>query len=368
MNIKNDKRIVLTLDAGGTNFVFSAISGTKIICEPYWLPSYGDNLKKSLDSVISGFKKIKMSLPAEPSAVSFAFPGPADYPNGIIGDLTNLPAYRGGVALGPMLQDEFNLPVYINNDGDLYALGEAIAGFLPFMNNKLKEAGSAMHFKNLIGLTLGTGFGAGIVLDGKLLLGDNSAGAEIWLLRNKLYPEKNAEESVSIRAIQKFYCESAGIHFVQAPSPEEIYEIGLDQLKGNREAAIYAYKRMGEALGDAIANAVTLVDGLVVIGGGISAAHKLFLPQVINELNSEFYFSSGKSIRRLEFKMFNLEEKKGLNDFIKAESIEIKLPGKKKKIIYNAAKKSGVGITKIGTSKAISIGAYAFALSKLDQE
>lgn len=366
MNFSSDERIVLTLDAGGTNFVFSAIKGNTIIGESYCLPSYGNNLEKSLDCIIKGFKKIRAELQDEPSAISFAFPGPADYPNGIIGDLVNLPAYKGGVALGPMLSNEFNLPVYINNDGDLFTLGEAIEGFLPAINEKLKKAGSKRQFKNLLGVTLGTGFGAGIVINGNLLLGDNSAAAEIHMLRNKLNSEQNVEESVSVRAIQKYYCESSGIDISEAPSPKEIYEIALGNIKGNLEAAISSYKKMAEVLGDAIANAVTLVDGLVVIGGGISAASSLFLGSVVNELNSKFKSSIGNPANRLEFKMFNLEEKRELRDFLKEELIKIVIPGTTKKIDYNPVKKSGIGLSKIGTSKAISIGAYAFALSQIN--
>ncbi|MGD8305916.1 MAG: ROK family protein [Ignavibacteria bacterium] len=366
MKFRNDRRIVLTLDAGGTNFVFSAITGNTIIGESYRLPSYGDSLEKSLDSIIKGFHKIKEDLQDEPVAISFAFPGPADYPNGIIGDLVNLPAYKGGVALGPMLSNEFNLPVYINNDGDLFTLGEAIEGFLPTINEKLKSAGSKRQFKNLLGVTLGTGFGAGIVINGNLLIGDNSAAAEIHMLRNKLHPEQNVEESVSIRAIQKYYCESSGISMKDAPSPKEIYEIGLGNIKGNIKAAISSYKKMAEVLGDAIANAVTLIDGLVVIGGGISAASDLFLNPIVDELNSKFNSSSGEPVNRLEFKMFNLEEKKEHDDFLKDEMIKIVIPGTSKEINYNPVKKSGIGLSKIGTSNAISIGAYAFALSQID--
>lgn len=366
MNFSSDERIVLTLDAGGTNFVFSAIRSNDIVGVPYCLPSFGDHLERSLNSIVEGFKRLKSDIPGEPLAISFAFPGPADYPNGIIGDLVNLPAYKGGVALGPLLSTEFNLPVYINNDGDLYALGEAVEGFLPFVNQKLRKAGSRRQFKNLIGLTIGTGFGAGIVSNGKLILGDNSASAEIHMLRNKLYPDQNVEESISIRAIQKYYCKGAGISFTNAPSPKEIYEIGMGKIKGDRKASVYAYKKMGEVLGDAIASAVTLVDGLVVIGGGISEAYKLFMESLVIELNSAFKSSTGNVVSRLESKMYNLEEKDKMEEFVKDESITIELPGKKKKIGYNPVKKSGVGISKIGTSKAISIGAYVYALSKLD--
>jgi hypothetical protein len=118
MELKNDKRIVMTLDAGGTNFVFSAIQANEEIIEPVRFPSNADNLDLCLKTIVDGFQEVKNKLKEEPSAISFAFPGPADYPAGIIGDLANLPAFRGGFALGPMLQDTFNIPVYLNNDGD----------------------------------------------------------------------------------------------------------------------------------------------------------------------------------------------------------------------------------------------------------
>ena len=80
----------------------------------------------------------------KPVAISFAFPGPADYPNGIIGGyLPNLPSLRDGVALGPFLEEKFGVPVFINNDGDLYAYGEALGGVLPQVNAKLEYLGSS---------------------------------------------------------------------------------------------------------------------------------------------------------------------------------------------------------------------------------
>ena len=53
-----------------------------------------------------------------------------------------------------MLEDRFEIPVYLNNDGDLFTLGEAMAGFLPWVNGLLEEAGSPRRFRNLFGATL----------------------------------------------------------------------------------------------------------------------------------------------------------------------------------------------------------------------
>jgi len=184
MDIKYDNRIVMTLDAGGTNFVFSAMRGLNAIVDPITLPSNANNLDNCLNSIVDGFKEVRSKLKEKPVAISFAFPGPADYPNGIIGDLGNLPAFRGGIALGPMLEEIFDLPVFINNDGDLFAYGEAIAGLLPEVNKMLEQADSPKRYNNLFGITMGTGFGGGLVYNNQLYIGDNSAGSEIWLMRN----------------------------------------------------------------------------------------------------------------------------------------------------------------------------------------
>lgn len=114
---KFDKRVVITLDAGGTNLVFGAMQSNKFICDPITLPSNAQDLDKCLATIVEGFTQIINRLDAKPVAISFAFPGPADYPNGIIGGyLPNFPSFRDGVALGPMLEERFGLPVFINNE------------------------------------------------------------------------------------------------------------------------------------------------------------------------------------------------------------------------------------------------------------
>jgi len=362
----NDARIVMTLDAGGTNFRFSAVRGAKPVTETVALPSNGDNLAKCLANIVEGFSRVKQQCPEPPVAISFVFPAPADYPVGIIGNLVNLPAFRGGVALGPMLEERFGIPTFINNDGDLFVYGEAIAGFLPYVNGLLEKAGSPKRYQNLFGVTLGTGFGGGIVRNGELFIGDNSMAGEVWALRNKLHPEMTAEEGASIRAVRRVYAEKAGLPFEQAPQPKEIFEIGIGAKPGDQAAAGEAFRRLGEVVGDAMAQALTLVDGLAVIGGGISGAAPLFLPALVNELNSTYVSPKGEAFRRLTAVVFNLEDPAQLETFLKGETRTITVPGSKKKVQYDPLQRIGVGMSRLGTSEAVAIGAYAFALRKLD--
>jgi len=368
MNYSEDQRIVLTLDAGGTNFVFSAIQSNREIVEPVCLPSETMELGKSLDTIADGFRRMMDTLDEKPAAISFAFPGPADYPAGIIDNVGNLPAFAGGVPLGPWLKKQFGMPVFINNDGNLFVYGEAIAGLLPRVNRMLEESGCPKRYRILFGVTLGTGFGGGLVCDGQLIIGDNSNAAEIWLMRNKVRPGCLAEDGASIRAVCNSYAMNAGIKPGADPSPKEIEEIALGQAVGDKAAAIEAYRELGEVVGDAIANALTLVDGLVVIGGGLSKGHHLFMPSVLEELNGRISGYEGNSFDRLAQRAFNLEDETQRAEFLAGATKQIAMPGGDETLAYDPLKRIGIGTSVLGTSKAVGIGSYAFALHNMDKQ
>lgn len=364
MDCFQDPRLVLTLDAGGTNLVFGAMRGGKAAIEPITLATVNDDRERCLQLLVEGFQAVRDRLAEAPVAISFAFPGPADYPAGILGDLPNFPAFRGGVALGPMLEARFGLPVFINNDGDLFAYGEAMAGLLPEVNAALEAAGSPKRFRHLLGVTLGTGFGGGLVLDGQLHLGDNAAGAEIWCLRNRRDPVSIAEEGASIRAVRRAYADAAGLPFASAPEPKVIGRIAQGEAEGNREAAQAAFQRLGEVVGDSLATAVSLVDALVVVGGGLSGAHRLFMPALLQEMNGTLQCGQARC-PRMEVTAFDLEDPASRATFLRGQATWIDVPGTDRKVAYDPMKRTGIGVTRLGTSHATALGAYAFALSRL---
>ena len=362
----HDDRVVFTFDAGGTNFVFSALKGGREILEPVSLPANADDLERCLETIRNGFDHMLSRLDQAADAISFAIPAPTDYANGVVGDLKNLPAFRGGVPLAGILENLYQVPVYMNNDGDLYAYGEALGGFLPEVNDLLEKAGNPRRFRNLVGLTLGTGFGGGLVSDGRLITGDNSIAGEVWIMSNSITPSRNAEEEVSIRAVIRNYVEAAGPAGEKGLTPKDIFEIASGKRGGNRDAAIAAFELMGRHLGDVIANLVSLMDGLVVIGGGIAGADRFFMPAVMNELSGRFDYRHHDPIPRLIQQACNLNEPSGIEAITRITGRYVKIPGSDRKIYYDEVPKVGIGTSRIGTSRAISLGAYAFALNRLD--
>ncbi len=361
-----DNRIVMTLDAGGTNLVFSAIRDQQFIVNPITLPSNGNDLDLCLQTMVTGFESVMQQLPYAPVAISFAFPGPADYPNGIIGGyLPNFPAFRSGVALGPFLMEKFGIPVYINNDGDLFAYGEAFAGRLPEINAQLAAMGSTKQYHNLIGYTFGTGFGIGIISGGHLHIGDNSC-VETFCLHNCVYNDMIAEATVSAGGICREYARISGSD-VTSLSTKDIYDIADGTRSGNREAALSAFKIFGVAAGDAIATAASLIDGLIVLGGGVSRGYKFFMPSLLAQIRSTLRHYNGETVNLVQPQVYDLDDEKQFKLFAQGNSRKLQVYGSTRMVDYDPLKRIGITLSRIGSSRAIQLGAAAYALNNIDK-
>lgn len=369
-----DPRTVVTLDAGGTNFVFGAMKGCEFVTEPLTMPSRAYDLDLCLETMVEGFQTIINRLEERPVAISFAFPGPADYANGIVGGfLPNFPSFRDGVALGPFLSRKFGLPVFINNDGDLFAFGEATAGVLPEINARVAAAGGDRQYRNLLGYTFGTGLGIGSVVNGALNLGNNSC-VETFCLPFKRDHGNMVEDFAAIRAVTRVYGELTG-NPSHGLTPRDICDIadgkagaanGVAPSETEVEAAREAFRRFGEAAGDAMATAVTLTDSLIVLGGGLTGAARHILPALLKELRSSLNTLEGAEVGRVQMKVFNLDDPAEFDMFVKGDGRPLKVYGSAETVVYDPMKRTGVCLSRLGASRAISIGAYAYALSRLD--
>jgi glucokinase len=104
---------------------------------------------------------------------------------------------------------------------------------------------------------------------------------------------------------------------------------------------------------------------LAVVGGGLSGAAPLFLPSLVDELKSDFTAPDGTTFRRLASRAFNLDDPEQLGLFLRGDTREVDVPGTSQTVRYDPLQRIGVGISRLGTSEAIAIGAYAFALKAL---
>lgn len=357
---RHESITVLTLDAGGTHFVFSAMHDGKPLEPSISLDACTDDLDRCIEMLIDGFEQLRETV-GQPDAISFAFPGPADYAHGVIGDLPNFPAFHGGVPLGPILERHFSVPVHINNDGCLFALGESLGGLLPEINTALERRGSSRRYRNLIGITLGTGLGGGLVVDGRLIRGDTDLGGEMWLLRNKHLRGACAMESVGRDALRRLFSERAGLEPGAGPSPAEIAAIADHPAASTHRAAQEAFTDFGETLGAAIGDAIALIDGLVVLGGGLAAAHRHFMPAVLDELRSSFTGKLYGGTPRLAQRVLNLDDTEEREQFLDTGEAACRIPGTDDTVSYCKSPILGIGRSRLGTNQAIALGAYAVA-------
>jgi predicted NBD/HSP70 family sugar kinase len=125
--------------------------------------------------------------------------------------------------------------------------------------------------------------------------------------------------------------------------------------------------RAAKALGG-VAQAVTLTDGLIVIGGGITAARKYIMPSLLASLRSKIGTLSGDQLDRVQMKVYDLDNEEEFAEFARGEQRRLKIFGSDIEVIYDPQKRIGVAISKMGASKAISVGAYTFALNQLDKQ
>ena len=174
------------------------------------------------------------------------------------------------------------------------------------------------------------------------------------------------EDGASIRAVKRVYGELTG-NPDHGLEPKDLAEVCEGKRPGDKEAAIKAFDKMGEVAGDAMATAVTLIDGLIVIGGGVMNNHKYLMPGILRTMRGKMHQLNGDELNRVQMKVYNLDDPAEFEQFARGEARSLKVYGSDREVVYDPQKRVGVMRSKIGASKAISLGAYAFALTELDK-
>lgn len=262
------KRFIAAVDLGGTK-IAAGIVGTDgtLVGTPVRVATNADKPTEIVINTIAGAALEAMRGvgvdPREMLGVGIGSPGPLDAVNGVIRTPRNLPSLHG-VNLKRELESRLQAPVWINNDANVFALGEAVFG-------------AGKDSRIVFGITLGTGFGSGLVIDKRIFNGATTTAAEIWCFP---YKDSIIEDYVSGRGLERTYerC-SIGVH----ADPKTIAE----RARSGETAALEAWRSFGVDAGIALSYVINVVDpDIVVVGGSLANAFDLFAPHMDTALRS----------------------------------------------------------------------------------
>lgn len=218
-------------------------------------------------------------------AIGVGMPGPTDATNRIARVGINLPDWID-IPLAQWLEDKTHLPVTLANDANAAAVGES-------------RLGAGKDIKNFILLTLGTGVGGAIFIDGKLFTGSYGAAGELGLVT--LYPNGYPCNSGNQGSLEQY----ASIGAIRRMTGQDPLELGQLAAKGDR-AALDFWQEYGKTLGAGIASLVyVLTPEAVILGGGISASAEYFFPATLAEIQRRVHPSSRVGLRLLKAELGN---------------------------------------------------------------
>ncbi len=197
-------------------------------------------------------------------AIGVGTPGPPDAAGRIAKIAINLPGWYD-VPLADWLEAETGKPTVVGNDANCAGLGEAWLG-------------AGRHYQNLILLTLGTGVGGAIILNGKLFVGHQGAGGELGLI--SFNPTGPICKSGNQGSLEQYTSATA----IRRRTGKEAAQLGA--LAQARDiSALTFWQEYGKDLGIGLTSLIyVLTPEAVVIGGGVSGSFEFFLPTMKAEI------------------------------------------------------------------------------------
>lgn len=294
-NSPND--LVCAVDLGGTNLRAATVDADGRIHNRARIatpdPNDADRIVTAIASAVEQCHAAANSRNSSIRAISIVVPGSVHAETGVIVNAPNLPAIVN-FPLGSALSAKLQQPVMLENDANAAALGEFWQG-------------AGRGSQTIICLTLGTGVGGGIILDGKLWRGIDGTGGEIGHM--SVEPSSSVkcncgnfgclEVYASATAIVRMTREALGGDSTSALQADGLTAQKVAQAaQGDDQLAREVFRQMGRYLGVAAASLINILNPeAIVIGGGVSAAFDLFAAQVSEEISSRAFPVPGKRCR-----------------------------------------------------------------------
>lgn len=271
--------MLVGVDVGGTKIRAGLVKNGKVIKDVKLLTEADKGREQVIKKII---KCIKECISKEVKAIGIGLPGAVNPERDAVVYLPNIPSLNN-TNLKKILEKEFSKKVVLGNDSNAFALAESVSG-------------AGKGFNNVIGLTLGTGVGGGLVINKKVYTGACCAGeaGHIIIVNNGRKCRCGAkgclEEYVSARAINRYSRELIGKEL--APKIVE------DKAREGDEDAVKVYQRAGSYLGAGLVTINNLLHpDVIVIGGGLSKAGSLILKSARKRLKKEGFFKPSRVVK-----------------------------------------------------------------------
>ena len=268
------------VDLGGTNIKTALVTQRGKIIKKYETKTEAEKGSATvIKNIINAIEKVKVK---NIMGIGIGSPGPLNYKTGTVLNPVNLP-FRN-VPLKKILAKKLKLPVFLDNDANCFTLAEA-------------NFGHGKPYRSVVGLTLGTGVGGGIVINKKIYHGKNNAAEFGHSTINYHGPKSRCGNQGCIET----HIGARGINAIYNQKGANPYLIYKQALKGNKKA-IKTYEKMGYYLGIGLTNIIYALDpDIIVIGGKISNSWK-FYSKKMNETIKERYFSKPSKIAKSNLK------------------------------------------------------------------
>lgn len=156
------KRLYIGIDIGGTSMVAARFSESEMLERTEVRTGSDRPAEEIMERLFGAIEKV---LTDEVVAIGVGMPGFMNTESGEILQINNIPSFRG-FSVKKAIEKRFNLPAFQNNDANCFALGEAYYG-------------AGKNFRNMVGITMGTGLGSGIIIDRKIHAGLFGGAGEV---------------------------------------------------------------------------------------------------------------------------------------------------------------------------------------------
>ncbi|HJU91479.1 MAG TPA: ROK family protein [Pyrinomonadaceae bacterium] len=277
-------RIVFAVDLGGTHLRIALVDDTGDILQHMKQETpKGNSPDGILDALVSA--ALEWHCDEQPIvAASIMVPGAVDCAQAVVVQAPNLPSLIN-FELKAELQRRLGWPVFLENDANAAAVGEMWLG-------------AARGCKDVVSVTLGTGVGGGVILDGKLWRGSHGSAGEIGHttvdpfsgLKCKCGNTGCLELFASAPAIVRMARELG----MKEPTAEQVYEAGRD----GDERALSVFKRFGMYLGIGLANLMNLIDPqIIVITGGAVNGWDLFASEMYRQVGERVFRATAQQVK-----------------------------------------------------------------------